>query len=92
MTYKHYYTRLKHDTVTADKYVQGVIFGMMLCICKVGGPGSKKINWKESGIIGTDKKTGDRIYNTITTHERYHDFMDAVEKFYPGACEFDIFE
>lgn len=93
MTYKTYYTRLKHNTVSADKYVQGVIFGMMLSICTVGETGlDERINWKGCNIVGKDRKTGDYIYSTATTRERYYEFRDAVEKFYPGTCEFDVFD
>lgn len=92
MSYKTYYTRLRFGTCAMDKYVQGVIMGMMLAICKTGEAECERINWKGSNIIGKDKNTGDYIYSTVTTRERYYDFMEAVEKMYPGTCEFDIID
>lgn len=90
MTFKKYYTRLKYNTVAADKYVQGVIMGMMRCLCTVGEDGYETFD--KNICILKDKKTGDYIYGAVTTWERYCNFRAAVEKFYPDTCEFDIFD
>lgn len=92
---KQYYTRIRNtnDKFGADnKYVRGVIMGLMLAICKEGFTNGEYSSRSYTGPLLTDKKTGDCIYQVCTTDERYTEFIKEVEFMYPNLCEFDIFD
>lgn len=93
---KTYYTRIKNDDPTiggGNKYVQGVIMGIMLSVCRECVE-DDFLTFIANGTIRVlkDKQTGDHIYTIHTTDELYEKFKDIVNKEYPNVCEFDIYD
>ena len=93
---KTYYTRIKNnDPVVGggNKYVQGVISGILRSVCKFCTD-DDFCRWVSKGTFGilVDKQTGDTIYRICTTDELYNKFKNIVEKEYPNICDFDIYD
>lgn len=93
---KDYYTRIKNDGSVfsgGNEYVLGVIMGIMLSVCVeyTDDDFLTKLCRNTTHIL-KDNRTGDAVYRVRTTHELYDAFMSIVERYYPGICEFDIFD
>ena len=86
---KDYYTRIKTD----NDYVLGVIMGFMESVCVecVDDDFLTKLSHRTVRIL-KDKQTGHHIYKILTTDRLYAKFASIVERWYPGHCEFDIFD
>lgn len=93
---KDYYTRIKNNDPCiggGNKYVQGVVMGIMTSICVdcIDDDFLKYIS-KGTPRILKDKQSGDIIYCIRTTQERYDMFAGIVKKQYPELCDFDIYD
>ena len=95
---KTYYTRIKNNDPViggGNKYVQGVISGILQSVC-TECTDDEFCRWLSKGTFGilVDKQTGDVIYRIVTTDELYDKFKTIVEKHYPSfdICDFDIYD
>lgn len=81
MMEKNYKTRIKnnHPVFGENQYVTGVVMGMLTMIA-----GEDHI-----GLTLFDRKTGDHVFQSRTTEEKYNYFVSRVNEKYPGLCEFD---
>lgn len=66
-----------HDKFGDNAYVMGRISGMQLVICEC-----------DDKFPITEIEEG-HILTTKCTLKQYEDFMNLIEKHYPGLCEFD---
>lgn len=92
---KYYFTRIKNDSAIlggGNEYVRGVIMGIMTSVC-VECTNDEFLTWYSRGTVRIlkDNHTGDDIYEILTTDELYDKFRSIVDAWYPGLCEFDIF-
>lgn len=93
---KSYYTLIKNndqDVGGGNRYVQGVIMGIMESVC-VHCVDDEFLRYIAKGTprILVDRRSGDTVYCIHTTKELYETFTNIVNQKYPGVCEFDIYD